>query len=116
MTSLQHHAVSSVTSDSCSCTPPPSGSVPSSTGETLGWGASTTTPHSTNRREATWVAARRALAGSAVCGREQRGSFVQASSALHSSRRPDFSGGGVRPCLPNTHTLQTGGERAAAHL
>lgn len=70
MTSLQHQAVSSVTRDSCGRSPPPSGTAGSSTGDDLGWGASTTTPHSTNRREATWVAAQRALKGREVVHEE----------------------------------------------
>lgn len=63
MTSLQHQAVSRVTSDSCSALLPPAAALPPSgrRSSTRGLdrvaGTRSTTPHKMNRREATWVAA-----------------------------------------------------------
>ncbi len=63
MTSLQHQAVSRVTSDSCSAplppaaAPPPSGRRSSTTWLERVAGTRSTTPHRMKSREATWVAA-----------------------------------------------------------
>lgn len=54
MTSLQHQAVSSVTSDSCKLVPP---TLSSSSGVARVAGTRSTTPHRMNSRDATWVAA-----------------------------------------------------------
>lgn len=82
MTSLQHHAASSETRLSCTRAPP--GSVNSTSGEVRGAGASTTTPHRMNSREATWVAARGAVVGKwARSGGQERACACAVQACAH---------------------------------
>ena len=78
MISLQHQAVSRVTSESWKKVPP---SCSRTKGLERVQGTKSTTPHSTNRREATWVAAGAGVAG----GGGQEG---EAGRERHSAAQP----------------------------